>query len=97
MTINITDISKAQKLVPSTGKNPVSHKGRATPDPTTSMDKVTITETATKLKHALKSLSDGQVVDSKRVEQIKHAIDDGRYKIDTLKIASQLIRFEKDL
>jgi negative regulator of flagellin synthesis FlgM len=61
------------------------------------MDKVTITETATKLKHALKSLSDGQVVDSKRVDQIKHAIDDGRYKIDTLKIANQLIRFEKEL
>lgn len=97
MAINITDISKVQKLVSPTGRNPVSNEGKTTADQTTAIDKVTITETATNLKRALQSLSNGSVVDSKRVEQLKRAIDDGVYKTDSSKIASKLVRFENDM
>ena len=34
------------------------------------------------------------VVDAKRVEQIKQAIDNGSYEVDPVKVADKLMQFE---
>jgi negative regulator of flagellin synthesis FlgM len=54
-------------------------------------DTVNITESVTSLKQAEASLAAVPVVDDVRVEEIKASINNGTYKIDAHKLASNLI------
>jgi negative regulator of flagellin synthesis FlgM len=62
-----------------------------------SADRVTITRVSIDLKNALDSLSDVPVVDAKRVEEIKNAIQQNTYKIDSSKVAQKMMQFERTL
>ncbi|MFV7784371.1 MULTISPECIES: flagellar biosynthesis anti-sigma factor FlgM [Shewanella] len=60
-------------------------------------DSVSITSQAQQLQSAQAKLNDIPEIDIKKVEQIKAAIAEGRYKIDADKLASNIAQFEKEL
>jgi negative regulator of flagellin synthesis FlgM len=62
-----------------------------------SEDRVTITSASMKLQNALDSLSDAPIVDAKRVEKIKSAIQQNAYEIDSAKVAQKMMQFERTL
>jgi negative regulator of flagellin synthesis FlgM len=62
-----------------------------------STDQVTLTKTAAKLQKLEKELSNIPVVDQDRVANLRKAIATGEYKVDPLKTAEKLVRFESAL
>ncbi|WP_394200698.1 flagellar biosynthesis anti-sigma factor FlgM [Shewanella waksmanii] len=60
-------------------------------------DSVSITSQAQQLQSVQSKLNDIPEVDSKKVEEIKAAIAEGRYKIDAEKLASNIEQFENEL
>lgn len=60
-------------------------------------DKVSITQTAQQLNELHDVLAKAPVVDGQRVEQVRAAIEEGRYEIDPVRIAEKLMRFEEQL
>ena len=58
-------------------------------------DRLTLSETATRLSDLTRTVSEQPVVDSKRVEQIRQAIQDGSYQVNPERIADRLIAMEK--
>lgn len=100
MAMKIDDKSHVQSLLSNQGqKVKADHKqaGAQTPGPAAPGDTVTITKTAASLKALAESLSNAPAVDSQRVEQIKAAIEDGSFEINSTRIAHMLMRFERDL
>lgn len=66
---------------------------RATP----SDDKVTVTDTATRIRQLEANLSTMPDIDNARVQAIRQAISEGSYRIDPDRIAANLLKLEKDL
>jgi len=60
-------------------------------------DRVTLSETATRLSDLTRTVSEQPVVDSNRVEQIRMAIQDGSYQVNPQRIADRLSAMEKVL
>jgi negative regulator of flagellin synthesis FlgM len=60
-------------------------------------DRVTLSETATRLSDLTRTVSEQPVVDSNRVEQIRQAIQNGSYQVDPQRIADRLTAMEKVL
>lgn len=60
-------------------------------------DSVSITSQAQQLQSIQAKLSDIPAIDIKKVEEIKAAIAEGRYKIDADKLASNIEQFENEL
>ena len=59
----------------------------------TEADKVSLSDTLTKLEQTMATMP---VVDSKRVEAVKLAIENGSYQIDSHELARKMISFEGD-
>ncbi len=57
-------------------------------------DTVSLSDNAVQLGKVDNTAITAPVVDAKRVEQVKQAISDGSFKIDTDKIADKLMKFE---
>ena len=57
-------------------------------------DTVSLSEGAVQLGKLESAVANLPVVDAKRVEQIKQAIDNGSYEIDSVKVADKLMQFE---
>jgi negative regulator of flagellin synthesis FlgM len=60
-------------------------------------DRVTITRVSIDLQNALDSLASVPIVDAKRVDEIKNAIQQNTYQIDSAKVAQKMIKFERTL
>lgn len=58
---------------------------------------VTVTDSALKLLQIEKSLAEIPSFDAEKVENIKQALSNGSYTINTDRIAEKLIKFEQDL
>jgi len=58
---------------------------------------VHITDTATRLAALEQSLRDSPAVDSARVEQLRSAIEQGRYTVEPMQVATQLMAVEHAL
>ena len=69
----------------------------AAPAPVTAGESVSITQAAEELLALETQLRERPAVDSARVEQIRRAIDEGRYEIDTQRIVDSLLQSERDL
>ena len=52
---------------------------------------------STELQNLEKSLASGEVFDSARVDEIKKAIADGRFHVDTGKVANRLLEQVREL
>lgn len=60
-------------------------------------DSVELTPLSTELMASLSNLNDSQVVDSSRIEAIKQAIREGRFKVNPEAVADKLIAAVQDL
>lgn len=61
------------------------------------MDTVSLTDTAARLRELENSLAKMPVVDSQRVESLQKAIANGSYEMDSGRVAEKMLRFEQDL
>ncbi|PKM46103.1 MAG: flagellar biosynthesis anti-sigma factor FlgM [Gammaproteobacteria bacterium HGW-Gammaproteobacteria-1] len=61
------------------------------------MDTVSLTDTAARLRDLENSLAKLPVVDSQRVETIQQAIASGSYEMDAGRTAEKMLKFEQDL
>lgn len=77
------------------GKQPVP-PGAATPSPAQG-DKVEITSISAQLQQLEKILNDVSVLDSARVEAIKQAISEGRFRVDSEMVADKLLASVREL
>ena len=57
-------------------------------------DSVKLTELAARLRDLGNSVENQPVVDRQRVEQLKKAVNEGSYKVDSQAVASKLASFE---
>lgn len=60
----------------------------------TGSDKVTLTDTAAKLKSLESELSSQPVVNNGKVKDVQSSIQSGTYKMDPERIADKMINFE---
>jgi len=77
------------------GDSGASQGASQAPAPTS--DTVELTSSAKLLERLEKTLASLPAVDSKRVEEVKAAIENGEYEIDADAIADAMIRFERFL
>ncbi len=94
------------KIDSSAGKN-VAATAAAEPRPrssalpgaqvASSSEKVELSSMSASLQKAEQAIAETPVVDSKRVAEIKQAIADGRFKINTERIADGLINSVRDM
>lgn len=76
-------------------KSDDSHKASHMDNESTSLgDKVTLTDTAAKLKALESDLSNQPVVDGSKVRDMQTSINSGNYKVDPESIADKMINFE---
>ena len=83
-----------------TAQGGAADRGRNTSDgpaATTTADTVTLTPQASRLKRIESGLGAQSVIDSARVEQLRSAIDAGRYEINPLRVAEKFIQFETSI
>jgi len=67
----------------------------ASQSPASASDTVELTSSAKLLERLEKTLASLPAVDSKRVEEVKTAIENGEYQIDADAIADAMIRLER--
>jgi negative regulator of flagellin synthesis FlgM len=68
--------------------------GSNSAETSTATDKVSLTDTATQLQSLQQKISDAPEVNEQRVADIKAAIADGSYNVDSQKLARNMIDFE---
>lgn len=61
------------------------------------VDTVSLTDTAARLRELENSLAKLPVVDSQRVEDLQRAIENGSYEVDARRTAEKLLGFEQAL
>ena len=78
------------------GRNEPSAKQQETGRPST-VDTVSLTDTASRLRQMENTLAQLPVVDNQRVEEIRRALAEGSFEIDPERVAEKMVSFEKDL
>lgn len=71
--------------------------GKGTSSSAVASDSVELTPLSTELMSMVSNLNDAQVVDTSRIEAIKQAIRDGRFKVNPEAVADRLIATVQDL
>lgn len=64
--------------------------------PTDTADKVSLTNTAEKLKALEKQLSQEPPVNEQKIAQVRAALENGDYQLDPEKIAEKILNFESN-
>ncbi len=99
---NITGLpsSQAQQRSESSqvqvGRNEPSVKQQETGRPST-VDTVSLTDTAARLRQMENTLANLPVVDNQRVESVRRALADGTFEVNPERIAEKMLNLEKDL
>ena len=62
-----------------------------------SADKVSLTNTASKLKDIERNLAGNSPVNAQRVKDVQTALANGEYKVDSTRVADKMIDFETSL
>ncbi len=60
-------------------------------------DKISLTDTAARLKELEMGLASQPVVDTQRVQSVQSAINDGTFEVDPDSVAEKMIEFETGL
>jgi negative regulator of flagellin synthesis FlgM len=82
------------------GKGSASQSATAAPVQTAvaqKTDSVSITPQAQQIQNVQTKIADMPDIDQKKVDEIKAAIAEGRYKIDPEKLATNIANFENEL
>ena len=91
---------KTPRSLPDVGAKPTTLKRRAddsTNTPADDQNSVSITPTPAEIQALETTLSDVNVIDAAKVEAVKQAISEGRFKIDAGAVADRLIDAAKEL
>ena len=101
MAIEISNITQnrpaqvsSENRQPSVGRNEATAQQQET-GKSAATETVSMTDAAVNLKKMSKQMGRLPVVESKRVEEIKKAIENGDFEIDEVHIADKLIGMEK--
>ncbi|QDF67712.1 flagellar biosynthesis anti-sigma factor FlgM [Shewanella sp. SNU WT4] len=87
--------SKSQQAaLPQTGNANAPVQPQAT---TVHTDSVKLTPQAQQLQGASAKMAGSPDIDQKKIDQIKLAISEGRYKIDPERLAANIVKFEKQM
>lgn len=78
------------------GRNEPSAAQQASGRPST-VDTVSLTDTAARLREMGNTLAKLPVVDSQRVEAVRRAIAEGTFEVDAERIARKMLSFEQEL
>ncbi|ABZ75989.1 anti-sigma-28 factor, FlgM [Shewanella halifaxensis HAW-EB4] len=100
MAIDIKQINPHTNTRIGTGSNAknAAVQTPATPAPTIQKsDSVSITAQAQQIQNVQTKMADMPEIDQKKVDEIKAAIAEGRYKIDPEKLATNIANFENEL
>jgi negative regulator of flagellin synthesis FlgM len=79
---------------------PAAAKGKSSPPPSTepaSSTSVSLGSTATQLSSMESNMANTPVIDAKKVAEIKQAISEGRFKVNSGVVADRLIETVRDL
>ena len=63
-------------------------------DSSSAADRVTLTNTASRLKNIEQQLNSSSSIDSARVSEVQSAISNGNYNVDADRIADKMLSFE---
>lgn len=74
-----------------------TRQARSTPAASSSSSEVDLSSVAAKLQEVERALSNVPVVDADRVAEIKQAMAEGRFKVDSNKVADSLISSVKQM
>lgn len=97
---DITNINSNRASLNSNQSSSVKSRNEAKLDSSTekssggSDDRVTLTDTASRLKDIEQQLSKGSSVDNARVAEVQSAINSGDYNVDADRIADKMLAFE---
>ncbi len=100
MPIEITGKSPINATPSSTVEGPAARQPNATQRETgksSTVDTVSFTDTAARLRGLEKTLSTLPVVDIQRVEGIKQAVASDTFEINPMRVADKLLSFESSL
>jgi negative regulator of flagellin synthesis FlgM len=94
-TLDTNDSKASTRPGPSTGRAGSASDPSAPATGTT--DSVHLTDAATRLQQLDEQLANAPAIDHARVEELRQAITEGRYKVDTVHVADKLIALERTL
>ena len=100
MVIDFSRVNSSTSQVSGTTRTGASQETGAvestakTQESTATGEAVHLSDNAQQLKKITDKLNDQPVVDSARVAQLKQAIADGSYQVDSSRVASKMLDFE---
>lgn len=101
MSIDINGISPAKVQGPQADNQSKQAVEQQPTQPETgkssTADTVSLSDNAVSLGKIDNTAASAPVIDAQRVEQVKQAISDGSYKVDSEKVADKLMQFESIL
>jgi negative regulator of flagellin synthesis FlgM len=103
MAINVnqgvqnTPAVKTDKIDQNIQKQQVAQQQASLNAPTQKQDSVSLTTQAQQFTKAQEKASNSSGIDQKKVDEIKQAIAEGKYKINVEQLAKRIVQFEGDL
>ena len=96
---DITNINSNRSQLSSNQSSSVKSRNEAKQEnqsatPSSTGDRVTLTNTASRLQNIEQQLSNASSIDSARVAQVQSAISNGDYNVDADRIADKMLAFE---
>lgn len=98
MAIQFDRANSTQNLNTSTNKPNLRPSGQQTSDTSQvrkQADSVSLSQSARALQALGQQDNQTQGIDQARVEQLKQAIDDGSYQVDSQRVANKMIEFDR--
>lgn len=87
-----------ERSVGSLKKDQGGSSGSASTSTTSSgSDKVSLTDTAARLKALEQQLTQQSDIDNSKVEEVQNAMSNGEYKVDPKRVADKMLNFEASL
>lgn len=99
MANDITSINSNRSQLSSNASNTVKVRDGASSDSssdssTAAGDRVTLTNTASRLQNIEQKLSGSSPIDAERVASVQKAISNGEYTVDSDRVADKMLAFE---
>ena len=100
MSIDIKNLSQAQARVANEGRGIAGNRGAGSDAPAgrtaqSGGDQVTLTDTARRLSDLTQTVGSQPTVDRARVDEIRTAIQEGRYQVNAEQVSERLLRTEQ--
>lgn len=102
MAININNLQnntqvKADKVEQQAQRQQTSVQQNASQVPSQKQDSVSLTPQAQQMTKLTEKASNSSGIDQEKVDKIKQAISEGKYKINVEELAKRIVQFEDEL